>query len=144
MSFSRLALAMALLAGGVLPVGGAHASELTYRPISPGFGGSPLNAPYVFGTADRTKGDNAGGFRGGAGTRDPIQGFATTLQARLLSQISGSVVDAIFGEGAEEAGRFEVGDTVIEFARGETTVRITISDIVTGSTTAIDVPLPRL
>jgi curli production assembly/transport component CsgF len=96
----------------------------------------------VFGTADRTKGTDS--FRSGATARDPIQGFATTLQARLLSQISGSVVDAIFGEGAEEEGRFEVGDTVIEFARGETTVRITISDIVTGSTTAIDVPLPRL
>ena len=121
----------------------ALARDLIYRPISPGFGGSPLNTNYVFGTADRTKtpedqSDNSSRFR------DPVQTFALTLQSRLLSQVSGQIVEAIFGEGAQEEGRFQVGDTVIEFARGDTVVTITISDQATGSETTIDVPLPQL
>ena len=133
-----------LLVTGCLIGAPAMARDLIYRPISPGFGGSPLNTNYVFGTADRTKDPQDSSSGSNSRFRDPVETFALTLQSRLLSQVSGQIVEAIFGEGAQEEGRFQVGDTVIEFARGDTVVTITISDQATGSETTIDVPLPQL
>ena len=143
MAFRSFDAVACLLAGWCMLVSPAEARDLIYRPISPGFGGSPLNTNYVFGTADRTK-DPPDSSSGNSRFRDPVETFALTLQSRLLSQVSGQIVEAIFGEGAQEEGRFQVGDTVIEFARGDTVVTITISDQATGSETTIDVPLPQL
>ena len=143
MAFRSFDAVACLLAGWCMLVSPAEARDLIYRPISPRFGGSPLNTNYVFGTADRTK-DPPDSSSGNSRFRDPVETFALTLQSRLLSQVSGQIVEAIFGEGAQEEGRFQVGDTVIEFARGDTVVTITISDQATGSETTIDVPLPQL
>ena len=142
MAFRSFDAVACLLAGWCMLVSPAEARDLIYRPISPGFGGSPLNTNYVFGTADRTK--DPAESRSSGRSRNAIDTFTTTLQARLLAQVSDQIVDAIFGEGASDEGRFQVGDTVIEFARGDTVVTLTISDIVTGSVTTIDVPLPQL
>jgi len=129
--------------GAALP---AVAGELVYRPISPGFGGSPFNTDYVFGTAERAQSDpysqqGGGGFGGGDNT--PLENFTESLQARLLGQVSDDIVTAIFGEDAAEEGRFNVAGTVIEFSRGGDTINLTITDTGTGQTTTIDVPVPR-
>ena len=142
MARTRPWIYIALLAGLAWTSSASQARDLIYRPISPGFGGSPLNTQYVFGTADRTK--DPAESRSSGRSRNPIDTFTSTLQARLLAQVSDQIVDAIFGEGASDEGRFQVGDTVIEFARGDTVVTLTISDIVSGSVTTIDVPLPQL
>lgn len=124
----------------------ALAGELVYRPVSPGFGGSPFNTDYVFGTAERAKSDPNGdnGNDRFDTQRSALDGFTDTLQARLLNQISDDVVTAIFGENAQDEGRFEVAGTVIEFTRGGDTVNLVITDTGTGQTTTIDVPVPRL
>lgn len=131
-----LAAAVALWAAPVL------ASELLYRPISPGFGGNPFNTDYVFGTADAN--NEYDEEREDRFTRDPVRDFATTLQSRLLSRISEDIVGAIFGEEAEDAGTFRVGTTVTDFARQGEVINIKIADETTGSETMIDVPVPRL
>jgi curli production assembly/transport component CsgF len=134
------ALALALTA---LP---ALAGELVYRPISPGFGGSPFNTEYVFGTAERAQsnpnGNQDGGFGDGGDT--PLENFTQSLQARLLGQVSDDIVTAIFGEDAQEDGRFDVAGTVVEFRRNGDQINLTITDSATGESTAIDVPVPRL
>jgi curli production assembly/transport component CsgF len=134
---------VAALAAATLP---AAAGDLVYRPISPGFGGSPFNTDYVFGTAERAQSDpnsqqGGGGFGGGPNT--PLENFTESLQARLLGQVSDDIVTAIFGEDAAEEGRFNVAGTVIEFRRGGDTINLTITDTGTGQTTTIDVPVPR-
>lgn len=124
----------------------ALAGELVYRPISPGFGGSPFNTDYVFGTAERAK-SNPNGNQNNSRfdtNRSTLQNFTSTLQARLLNQISDDVVTAIFGEDARDQGRFEVAGTVIEFARNGDTVNLVITDTANGQSTTIDVPVPRL
>jgi curli production assembly/transport component CsgF len=122
------------------------AGDLLYQPISPGFGGSPFNTDYVFGTAGRAQsnpnGNHDGGF--GAGGNAPLQNFTESLQGRLLSQVSDDIVNAIFGEDAREDGRFDVAGTVVEFRRNGDQINLTITDSSTGESTAIDVPVPRL
>ena len=139
----RSAAIVAML-GLALP---ATAGELVYRPISPGFGGSPFNTDYVFGTAERAQSDpngkqNNAGF--GAGRSSPLENFTESLQARLLNQVSDDIVTAIFGEDAANEGRFEVAGTVIEFSRSADTINLVITDTSNGQSTTIDVPVPRL
>ena len=125
----------------------AAAGELVYRPISPGFGGSPFNTDYVFGTAERAQSDpngkqNNSGF--GSGRSSALENFTESLQARLLNQVSDDIVTAIFGEDAANEGRFEVAGTVIEFSRSADTINLVITDTANGQSTTIDVPVPRL
>ena len=141
----RLVLSTVALAATVAAAP-AFAGDLVYRPISPGFGGSPFNTDYVFGTAERAQsnpnGNQGGGF--GAGGNTPLQNFTESLQGRLLSQVSDDIVNAIFGEDAREDGRFDVAGTVVEFRRNGDQINLTITDSSTGESTAIDVPVPRL
>ncbi len=127
--------------------GAADAGELVYRPVSPGFGGSPFNTDYVFGTAERAQSDPNGkddDRRFGTDRRSTLDTFAQTLQARLLGQVSDDIVTAIFGENARDEGRFEVAGTVIEFQRQGDQINLVITDTANGQSTTIDVPVPRL
>lgn len=143
----RGATTMLALIGGLAIGDPAAAGELVYRPVSPGFGGSPFNSDYVFGTAERAQSDPGGDKdRGAFGPtqRSNLENFTATLQARLLGQISDDIVAAIFGEGARDEGRFEVAGTVIEFQRQGDLVNLVITDTGNGQSTVIDVPVPRL
>lgn len=135
------------LVGGLAIAGPAIAGELIYRPVSPGFGGSPFNTDYVFGTAERAQ-SNPGGKNDrdafGTNRRSTLENFTETLQARLLGQISDDIVTAIFGEGARDEGRFEVAGTVVEFQRQGDLINLVITDTANGQSTTIDVPVPRL
>ena len=122
----------------VLGIGTAGATELVYRPISPGFGGSPFNGNYVLGVAEaneRQRGPRPQLFD------DPSQQFVRTLQASLMGDIGRRVAEAIFGENARDEGRFVFGDITVTFSRGIESVRIDILDAATGRTTTIEVPL---
>ncbi|MFZ1429697.1 MAG: curli assembly protein CsgF [Geminicoccaceae bacterium] len=139
----RSAAILALLVAAVPAVAG----ELVYRPISPGFGGSPFNTDYVFGTAERAQSDPNGNQNDsafGSGGSSPLENFTESLQARLLNQVSDDIVTAIFGEDAASEGRFEVAGTVIEFSRSADTINLVITDTANGQSTTIDVPVPRL
>lgn len=134
------------LAGACVVGAPAIASEQIYRPISPGFGGSPFNTDYVFGTAEKAQSNpNGKSDRNGFSSRQStLDAFTQSLQARLLGQISDDIVTAIFGENAREEGRFEVAGTVVEFQRRGDQIHLTITDTVRGQSTEIDVPVPRL
>ena len=133
-------------AGACLAASPALGSELIYRPISPGFGGSPFNTDYVFGTAEKAQSDpNGNKHRDSFGARrGTLEAFTESLQARLLGQISDDIVTAIFGENAREEGRFEVAGTVVQFQRQGDQIHLTITDTARGQSTEIDVPVPRL
>ena len=162
MRISKVLMAAAMLAGcggdggfrdmdsamgggsGIRWSGPAGADPFAGSPF--GFGGSPFNTDYVFGTAERAK-SNPNGNQNNSRfdtSRSTLQNFTATLQARLLNQISDDVVTAIFGEDAQDQGRFEVAGTVIEFARNGDTVNLVITDTANGQSTTIDVPVPRL
>ncbi len=117
---------------------GALASDITYTPINPAFGGNPFNGAHLLAVANAQttyKDPNA------TNTSDPSAQFLRTLQSRLLSTLAGQITDVIFGENAQESGLIKFGDQEISYSRGLDSVTLTISNAADGSVTEIIVPL---
>ena len=72
--------------------------------------------------------------------QDPLERFKEMLTQQILYKLSRNVVDEIFGEGNLEPGTYTVGDYEIVIATDGITVTITITDIVTGDTTTVEIP----
>lgn len=142
------ATAVALFAGPAL------AADLVYTPVSPSFGGNPLNSTHLMATAnaqrDATASDAIDDMLGGGGTTGTGTGtdtgnndadlFVRQLQGRLLSALAGQVTDAIFGDNPQDSGTVIFGDTQVEFNRSLTSIDLTITDFTDGSVTTISVP----
>lgn len=130
-----------------LMAGSAGASDLVYQPTSPSFGGSPLNGTYVLGLSGannyrfnenpRTRQRNQG-----LGT-DPVQQFRTQVTSSLLSQIASQIGQQILGENARDSGTFNLSGTIVDFNRAGGQININVRDTVSGSQTAIQIPVPN-
>lgn len=121
----------------------ANASELTYTPINPSFGGNPFYSQHLLGTANANnkfeKPRNEGLLR----QQDPAKEFERVIQSSLLSRITSQIADQIYGENARDSGRFVIGNTTVDFNKttnGTTSVRIT--DAASGGQTMIEIPTP--
>ena len=133
----------AVAAVDLLAIAPAGAAELTYRPISPTFGGNPLNSGHLFGLAERqNQFTDEGSFaRTSTSTSATSQAdlFVRNLESRLLSALAGQVTDAIFGDGASDSGTIVFGDTTIDFVRGLEFITLTITD--PNGATEIQIPI---
>ena len=130
---------LALLAVAVLSTPAiCFASELVYRPINPSFGGNPLYANHLLGIANAINDYEDPDRRTSAMTTEEM--FTRQLQSRLLSGLSASVVEAIFGENAQEQGRFAFGNQEISFFRTLESVTVSITNTDTGDVTEIVLP----
>lgn len=116
----------------------AAAQDVVYRPVSPTFGGNPFNSNHVLGVANANN-DNRDPRAANSGSQADI--FARQLQSRLLSALSSQIVDAIFGENAQEQGTITFGGQTIEFFRSLDEVTLIIRNDETGEETRIVVPL---
>jgi curli production assembly/transport component CsgF len=65
--------------------------------------------------------------------------FLNNVEARIYAEISKQLVDAIFGEDAQDSGTIEVGGNTIDYYNDGTDVILTITDE-NGDTTEIIVP----
>ena len=114
----------------------AGASQLTYTPVNPSFGGNPFNSNHLLGIANAIN-----TFKEPVVVRDPLADVGATVTRSLLSRINQQINNAIFGEGAAQSGQFTIDQTVIDFQRTGDQVRVQITNNATGSTTVIDVPV---
>jgi curli production assembly/transport component CsgF len=132
-------LARGLVAFGVC--GGmaniATASTLTYTPINPAFGGSPLNSTYLLGVAGAIN-----KYKDPTATTSTDQGalFVQQLQGQLLSALSSQITNVIFGPDAAQSGKIVFGDQTISFTKNLDSVNLSIINTSTGSTTSIAIP----
>lgn len=146
----RLAAAVCAAALTAFP---AYAADLVYTPMSPSFGGNPLNTNHLMATANAQREATASDAKidemlgGGTGTgsgsdtgNDDADLFVRQLQGRLLSALAGQVTDAIFGDNPQDNGTVLFGDTQVEFNRTLTSINLTITDFTDGSVTTISVP----
>lgn len=146
---SRIAVLIALTGGATAP---ALGRDLVYQPVSPSFGGSPLNGPYVLGLAA------ANNFRYQEspqakrdrvlrevqqGSNDPVTQFQRQITASLLSQIASTVGQQILGENARDRGTFSFGGTQVQFNRVGAQINIDIIETTTGGRTNIQIPAPQ-
>ncbi len=120
----------------------AAASDLIYRPINPSFGGNPLNSAHLRALAESQKGDGSSslGSSTASSSLSNAQRFISSLESRLLSNLSRQVADAIFGDNPQDSGRVVFGETEVTFLRGLETIQLTITDPETG-VTRIEVPI---
>ena len=110
---------------------------MVYTPIDPTFGGNPFNSPHLLGIANaQNKFKDPNSLS--SGSQADI--FARQLQSRLLSALSSQIVDAIFGENAQDHGTINFGGQTIEWIRDLESVTLTITNDDTGEVTNIEIP----
>ncbi len=140
-------LSIVLLAG--LLAAPAQARDIVYQPVSPNFGGNPLNGAFVLGIAGannrftvdpraRAQQAEALGLAG-----DPTQAFARQITSSLLAQIAATISQQIIGENARDSGLFAVGGTTVQFNRVGGQINIDITDAASGGRTNIQLPAPQ-
>ncbi|MEZ5934351.1 MAG: curli assembly protein CsgF [Alphaproteobacteria bacterium] len=113
----------------------ALASEITYKPVNPSFGGNPFNDGHLLATANvQNK------YTAKREERDLSEQFVRSLQSRLYSSLASQVQEAIFGDDPQESGTFTVGDQQVSFVRGLEVITLEISNLSDGSTTVVEVP----
>jgi curli production assembly/transport component CsgF len=121
----------------------SRASELTYTPVNPSFGGSPLNGSYVLGLATA----NNAMFQQKKTTTSPTSSTAVTqfqsiITSALLSQIASTVAQEIIGPNAKNSGTFNINGQIIQFYTSGGEINIGITDSASGATTQIQIPVP--
>jgi curli production assembly/transport component CsgF len=114
----------------------AQASEMLYEPYNPSFGGSPLNGSYLLSSATTQRAYTAPV----APKTSALDNFEETITRSILGRVSTQIAEAIYGEEAQDAGTFLVGDTRINFTRANGTVNVTIIDNLTGQQTDLTLP----
>ena len=116
------------------------ASELVYNPVSPSFGGSPLNSSFILSQADS---QNTFKDKSLSVGRDPMDSFEESLVRRVLNNLANNIIDSAFDTTDSEMtdGFYQFGDYTIEVDTSLTdNVNVTITDISTGNATTIEIP----
>ena len=115
----------------------AVAQDMVYTPIDPTFGGNPFNSAHLLGIANaQNKFKDPDSLSNGS----QADIFARQLQSRLLSALSSQIVDAIFGENAQDHGTINFGGQTIQWVRDLESVTLTITNNDSGEVTTIEIP----
>lgn len=110
-----------------------NASELTYKPVNPNFGGNPLNGNYLLGNAQaQNDKKDPDARRSGYTPPSDLERFTSSLESRLLSQLLSDIED---GTG----GSLETSDFSVDIVDDGGALSILITDKNTNETTEIEV-----
>lgn len=117
------------------------ATELTWIPINPSFGGNSFNASWMMSQAEiqNTFTDNTSSSSYSY-SQDPLDNFKESLNRQILSRLASQLVKTSFGEDSLQPGHYEIGDYVIEVVPGDGGINVNIFDNGTGNQTNIIVP----
>lgn len=140
----------------LVEVPGARATEMVYTPINPSFGGNPLNGTFLLNQAtaqNKFKEQNtsallsaysaANGSSATGSSTDPVEQFKTQLNRMLLSGLADKLIRMAFGTDAVTSGDYAMGDMKVhvDAITDPTNLTVTISNVATGSTTTITLPV---
>lgn len=132
-----------ILAGCLILVGinDLSAQQLVYQPINPAFGGNPLGGNWLLTSAQLQ--DNNPDPSLAQQDQDPFADFKQNLSRSILSQLSRTLTNQIFGESGQlQEGSYQIGDFNLEVIETLDGIQITIFDLLTGNETVIIVPYP--
>ena len=110
----------------------AIATELTYRPINPSFGGNPLNSGHLLGVADRINDHKNPDSDDIFDEQSDLDRLAASLESRLISQLLSDVGNGNTGQLSTDAFLLNILDD-----NGQLTIQIT--DKETGESSTIQV-----
>ncbi len=136
---TRIGALLGLLMASVAFSGEAQAQELTHRFLNPSFGGNPFYSDHLLGIANIHRPDEPED----TGEEPPSEEelIASQIRARLLSGLSGDILDRIEAARPGESGNFEFGDQRISFTRSATETRVTFVNSRTGETRTVVIPV---
>lgn len=123
----------------------AAATQITYYPINPSFGGNPQNGAVLLNNAQaqnkHTDDPNAPSPFDMQGASTPLQDFNDSLQRSILSRIASSATTQIIGPNGElRPGNVETTDFRISVVNaGGGLLQITTTDKSTGAQTSFQV-----
>jgi curli production assembly/transport component CsgF len=120
---------------------GASAQELTHRFINPSFGGNPFYSEHLLGIANIHRPKQPEAPSDPPPTEEEL--IASQIRARLLSQLSGDILDRIEAAKPGETGQFEFGEQRISFTRTQTETQVTFLNTRTGETQRLVIPVNR-
>ncbi|MGU3538440.1 curli assembly protein CsgF [Methylobacterium sp. A54F] len=140
-------LAGLLAAPALALCGAASAGSLTYQPVNPSFGGSPLNGGWL--QAEAAAQNDAqrraqrlqqlqSAAQSSSSSLSQGQLFSQQLQSQIYGSLANQITQAIFGENAQQSGSYSFGGSTVTFQRVGTNIQLQIFD--GSSTTTVVVP----
>lgn len=119
----------------------AIAQEIKFKFNNPSFGGSSFNSSHLLGLAEIQKQHHAPTGGGGAvAANDASAAFIRQLESRLLASIATDLVNQITGAEVGTADTVVVGDQQIDFSRDDESLRVQITNLLTGASTELVLP----
>lgn len=108
-----------------------YAGELVYTPVSPGFGGNPLNSSYLLGVANAINDHNApqSSYYDDESALDRL---TASLESRLMSQLLSDV-------GNGNTGQLVTDDFILNIVDSDGSLLVQITDKSTGESSTIEV-----
>ncbi|TVK91499.1 curli production assembly protein CsgF [Shewanella algae] len=125
-----MTLRMLIAAGALLAFAG-QATELVYTPINPGFGGNPLNGSFLLSKAQAQNDNQAAGNE-----KDFVTRFKESLERNIINSITRGVADGEITDGV-----YDTGDYRVEVASTGNGVMLTITNLLSGEVTVIEMPI---
>ncbi|AYV15109.1 curli assembly protein CsgF [Shewanella algae] len=125
-----MTLRMLIVAGTLLAFSG-QATELVYTPINPSFGGNPLNGSFLLSKAQAQNNNQAAGNE-----KDFVTRFKESLERNIINSITRGVADGEITDGV-----YDTGDYRVEVASTGNGVMLTITNLLSGEVTVIEMPI---
>lgn len=120
-----------LIAAGTLLAFSGQATELVYTPINPSFGGNPLNGSFLLSKAQAQNDNQAAGNE-----KDFVTRFKESLERNIINSITRGVADGEITDGV-----YDTGDYRVEVASTGNGVMLTITNLLSGEVTVIEMPI---
>ncbi|MCE9789694.1 MULTISPECIES: curli assembly protein CsgF [Shewanella] len=125
-----MTLRMLIAAGALLAFSG-QATELVYTPINPSFGGNPLNGSFLLNKAQAQNDNQPSGNE-----KDFVTRFKESLERNIINSITRGVADGDITDGV-----YDTGDYRVEVASTGSGVMLTITNLLSGEVTVIEMPI---
>ncbi len=123
----------------------AHAGQLTYTPVNPNFGGSPLNGGFLLNEATS---NNHFLTNPASVNANP----AASAQSQVIQNLQQAAVNAVLSMVAQQistglqktnaSGSYNVAGELINFQTVGNQINITLTNSTTGAQTTIQIPVP--
>lgn len=116
-----------------------YSDNIVWSSVNPAFGGNPINGSWLLNSAQSQKQTEA---TGRTSSSDPSKYFQDSLNRQILSKIAQKIISSIYGDGEEslEPGIIEYGNYIIEIYESGENMIVSLTDILTGAQTIIEVP----
>jgi curli production assembly/transport component CsgF len=115
--------------------------DMKFRFVNPTFGGDSFNSSHLLGLAEIQKDFFKSDSAPVSASSSQSDLFVRQLQSRLLSGLSAGLSEAITGAKSGESDTIRIGDQEIFYSRNDNDINVTITNLLDGSVTEIELPV---